>query len=250
MKTMSWSMHDGLAIYHVGAGVPIFLMPGPHRFARPGLPTTDALITGLNALGREVVTFDPPGSGRSTRPARLGMQEMEDCTDELLDICGEVGAVDAIGHSMSGLALLAYTIERPQRVKRLVLIGTGASGHAYMTAAGALWNRSHPHFWRMAALGILHVIWPYLGPERLLNNFIHRESFVDARLAQSAKISVGDWFRPKEGRTDWHTVARRLDYVPRLAQIAAPTLIMCGRYDTQHPSPSIQRRGGVREGSV
>ena len=30
-------------------------------------------------------------------------------------------------------------------------------------------------------------------------------------------------------------MARRLDYVPRLAQIAAPTLIMCGRYYPQYP---------------
>jgi pimeloyl-ACP methyl ester carboxylesterase len=162
------------------------------------------------------------------------MQEMRDCTDELLDICDEI-AVDAIGHSMSGLALLAYAIERPRRIKRLVLIGTGASGHAYMTAAGALWNNSHPHFRKMATLGILHVVWPCLGPERLLNNFIHCESFVDARLAQRAKISVGDWFRRKEGRSDWHRVARRLDYTAGLAQIATPTLIVCGRYDPQFP---------------
>jgi proline iminopeptidase len=234
-RTAPWATHDGLAVYRVGVGAPIFLMPGPHRFARPGLPTTDALIDGLIALGREVITFDPPGSGRSSRAARLGMEEMLDCADEALDVCGVDEAVDAVGHSMSGLAVLAYAIERPRRVRRLVLIGTGSGGRAYMTAPGALWNRSHPHFWGMAALGVLHIVWPRLGPERWLNNFIHRESFVDARLADVATISAGDWLRPKEGRTDWHWVARRLNYAPKLAEIAVPTLILCGRLDPQCP---------------
>ena len=70
-----------------------------------------------------------------------------------------------LGHSMSGLALLAYAIERPRRIKRLVLVGTGSGGHAYMSAAGALWNRNHAHFWRMALLGMPHIVWPRLGPD-------------------------------------------------------------------------------------
>jgi proline iminopeptidase len=232
---MVWSIHNGLAVYRFGRGEPIFVMPGPHRFARPGLPMTNALIDGLLALHREVITFDPPTSGRSTRRARLGMQEMHDCTDETLDVTGTVGAVDAVGHSMGGLALLAYAIERPRRIRRLVLIGTGSGGHAYMTAPSALWNRSHPHFWRLALLGMLHVIWPRLGPERWLNNFIHRESFVDPHLADVRTITPADWFRPREGRTDWHRIAKRLNYTPRLGQITSPTLLLCGRHDPQFP---------------
>ena len=75
---MRIDIRNGLAIYRIGEGEPILLMPGPHRFARPGLPLTDALIDGLVGLDRQVVTFDPPGSGRSTRRARLGMEEMID----------------------------------------------------------------------------------------------------------------------------------------------------------------------------
>jgi pimeloyl-ACP methyl ester carboxylesterase len=98
-----WSMHSGLAVYRFGQGERILLMPGPHRFARPGLATTDALINHLTGMGRQIITFDPPGSGRSTRPAQLSMREMHDCADEALDVGGVVGGVDAVGHSMSGL---------------------------------------------------------------------------------------------------------------------------------------------------
>ena len=117
-------------------------MPGPHRFARTGLRATDVLVNGLTALGRRVITLDPPGSGLWRRPARLGMQEMLDCADEALEISGVNEHLDAVGHSMSGLALLAYAIERPRRIGRLVLIGTGSGGPAYMTAPGALWNQT------------------------------------------------------------------------------------------------------------
>jgi len=235
VTTMTVSMHDGLAIYRVGAGAPMLLMPGPHRLARAGFQATDVLIAGLTNLGREVITFDPPGSGRSIRPARLSMGEMLDCADEALDVGGFSTPVDAIGHSMSGLAVLAYAIERESRVARLVLIGTGSGGRSYLAADGALWNRSHPHFWCMAALGVLHMVWPRLGAEHLLMNFIRRESFVDARLADVTPISVSDWLRPREGRTDWHQVARRLDYAPNLSRIRVPTLILCGAHDPQFP---------------
>ena len=149
------------------------------------------LIEGLTALGRQVISFDPPASGRSNRPMRLSMSEMHDCADEALAVCGISGPVDAVGHSMGGLAVLAYAIERPDRVRRLVLIGTGTGGRAYMTAPGALWNRSHPQFWRLAALGILQMVWRRRAPEKILNDFIHRQSFVDQRWAGSTTSGSG-----------------------------------------------------------
>jgi pimeloyl-ACP methyl ester carboxylesterase len=102
------------------------------------------------------------------------MPKMHQCADEALDLCGVTGPVDALGHSMGGLALLAYAIEGPGRVKRLVLVGTGSGGPAYMGAPGALWNRSHPAFWRMALLGILHILWPRLAPQQMMLNFIRK----------------------------------------------------------------------------
>ena len=33
LNAMAWSIHDGLGVYRFGHGEPIFLMPGPHRFA-------------------------------------------------------------------------------------------------------------------------------------------------------------------------------------------------------------------------
>jgi 2-hydroxy-6-oxonona-2,4-dienedioate hydrolase len=246
-----YAVHDGLAFYRLGSGQPVFLMPGPHRFQKPGDRTADALIGGLTQLGRQVITFDPPESGQSTRPARLGMAEMHQCANEALDVGGVSGPVDVLGHSMGGLAVLAYAIEQPARVKRLVLVGTGSGGPAYMQAPGALWNRSHPAFWRMALLGILHILWPRLGPQQIMLNFIERHSFHDPSQAEPEKVTWRDWLRPKRGRTDWHRVARKLDYVPRLGEIQAPTLILCGRYDPQYPPAcSEELAAGIRNAQV
>ena len=66
-------------------------------------------------------------------------------------------------------------------------------------------------------------------------NLVERESFVDPRLARPQPVSWRDWFAPKRGRTDWHKVARRLDYRPRIGGIGAPTLLLCGRHDPQYP---------------
>jgi 2-hydroxy-6-oxonona-2,4-dienedioate hydrolase len=234
-KPESYTVHDGLAVYRFGSGLPVLLMPGPHRLEQPGYRNADALIAGLTSLGRQVITFDPPASGHSTRPSRLGMAEMHQCADEALEVGGAAGPVDALGHSMGGLALLAYAIEQPARISRLALVGTGSGGPAYMQAPGALWNRSHPAFWRLALLGMLHILWPRLGPQKLMLNFIQRYSFYDSSRAQPELINLCDWLRPKRGRTDWHRIARKLEYAPRLGEIEAPALILVGRYDPQYP---------------
>jgi proline iminopeptidase len=244
-------IRDGLAVYRIGEGAPILLMPGPHRYQIPGDGSAAPLIAGLVALGREVISFDPPASGRSTRPMRLSMSEMHDCADEALEISGISGPVDAVEHSMAGLTVLAYAIERPERVRRLVLIGTGTGGRAYMSARGALWNRTHPHFGRLASLGILQLIWRRRATEVMLNDFVLRESFVDKSFARRTPLHASDWFRPRGGHTEWHDIARRLDYGPRLREIDVPTLILCGRHDPQYaPACSEELADGIRGSQI
>lgn len=105
-----------------------------------------------------------------------------------------------------------------------------------MHAPGALWDRSHPRFWALAPLGVLHLARPNLATERLVNNLIERESFHDQRLARPDAIGPGDWLRRRQGRGGaWHRLARKLDYTPRLGELRVPTLVLCGRHDPRYP---------------
>jgi proline iminopeptidase len=232
-----YTVSNGLAVYNFGDGEPVLLMPGPHRYQQPGDRTADALIEGLVLLGRQVITFDPPESGCSTRPSQLGMAEMHQCADEAIEVCAASQPVDAVGHSMGGLAVLAYTIEQVSRVKRLILIGTGSGGPAYMKAPGALWNRGHPAFWRMASIGLLYSLWPNLATEQMMRKIINRHSFYDPSHLVEERVRWRDLLAARQGRgSEWHRVARKLDYAPRLSAIDVPTLILCGGHDPQFPS--------------
>ncbi len=226
---------NGLALYRIGEGEPILLMPGPHRFQIPGDGSAQLLIDGLLSLGRQVISFDPPQSGNSTRRAHLSMEEMHQCADETLDALEIATPVDAIGHSMGGLTVLAYTLERPSSIRRLILVGTGSGRRAYMDMSGALANPRHPRFWGMGLRALLHLALPCRASETLMNNYIERCSFVDQQYVVRQPVRSGDWLRPRTGRADWHRIASKLDYAPRLSEITSPTLILCGRHDSQFP---------------
>lgn len=239
-------VRDGLAVYREGAGRPVLLMPGPHRFQIPGDGSAGPLIEGLVRIGHQVISFDPPGSGRSTRPSRLSMEEMHACADESLAVAGIPDPIAVMGHSMGGLVALAYALDHPERIERLVLVGTGTGGRAYMGAPGALWNASHPGFPGLAALGILSQLWRTRGPETVLNNYISARSYVERSLAPRMPVRAADWFAPRRGRQDWHRIARRLDYGPRIGEIAVPTLVLCGRKDPQYaPACSEELAAGI-----
>jgi hypothetical protein len=54
-------IHDGLAVCRFGSGEPVFLMPGPHRFQKPGDRTADTPI-GIGWQGNWTM---PPAWARS-----------------------------------------------------------------------------------------------------------------------------------------------------------------------------------------
>jgi len=228
-------VHEGLAVYAFGSGEPVLLMPYPHAASVVGSLTLTALIEELRTLGRKVITFDPPGAGRSTRPMRLGMPEMLRCAEEALILCSVSEPTDVMGHSQGGFASLAFAIERPERVQRLALVGAGAGGPSWMRAPGAIWNRSHPDFWRFGLLSSLYWVTRRQAAQKLMYNLIFGDSYVDQARFIPERISPLDWIRSAHPRTQWALVARRLDYTPRLGGVHAPTLLLVERHDPQMP---------------
>lgn len=230
-------MVDGLAVYEIGQGHPLFLMPYPHASASSATAETPfaALLAGLP---RQVLTFDPPGAYRSTRRSRAGMPEMLACALEALTALGISEPVDLIGHSMSGLCALGLAVEHPERVRRLVLVGS-------VSGFPAVRRWSIPHnwrwwrdreFWQAAWWGFrLFSGWNNLAVHKRLNNLVKAASFVDKRLAALEAIEPGDEQRPPPERDDWFITLRGVDYKDRLPDVRAPALLCVGRHDPQTP---------------
>ncbi|KMO45002.1 hydrolase [Methylobacterium tarhaniae] len=98
-----------------------------------------------------VLAYDHRGHGRSTLPAEpAGRTDWQDVTNDLIALLDrlEGGPLVLIGHSMGGTASLLAAAERPERVRRLVLLDPviqpperRGEGHAGL-AEGALKRRS------------------------------------------------------------------------------------------------------------
>jgi proline iminopeptidase len=200
----------------------------------------DRLSDLLVGAGYTVVSFDPPGAYRSSRPMRGDMAEMLGCCGEALDVAGVRPPALVVGHSMGSLCALGLAIERPGLVARLVLVGS-------MSGFPALLRWSVPHNWRpwrdqewwqclwwgtrqMLGLGTL-------ATYRRLDNLVERASVVDPALAEVFAVEHGDERRPQPARAIWLQTVRKVDYRHRLAEVGAPTLVLVGRHDPQTPMP-------------
>jgi pimeloyl-ACP methyl ester carboxylesterase len=242
------TVQNGLAVYVFGEGEPLLLMPYPHAATVVGGRALTSLIEGLEAFGRKVVTFDPPGSGRSTRRMRLDMSEMLECAEEALGVCGVSKPVDVMGHSQGGFASLAFALQLPGRVRRLVLVAAGAGGPSWLGAQGAIWNSSHPDYWHFGLLSSVYLLTRRLAAQKLMYNLVFRDSYVERVRFAPSPIPLKDWVLPAHPRTRWALVARNLDYRPRLGEVSVPTLLLAGRHDPQMPpSCSEELDRGISE---
>jgi 3-oxoadipate enol-lactonase len=82
---------------------------------------------------RRVLAFDNRGTGLSSKPpGPYSIEELADDAASVLDARG-LGAADVYGHSMGGFIALTLALWRPELVRSLVLVGTGAGpGYAPM----------------------------------------------------------------------------------------------------------------------
>jgi len=228
---------NGLAVYRRGVGPVVLVPPYPHASTRRPM-AEDGLADLLAGAGFSVVSFDPPGAYRSTRPMRGDMAEMLDCCAEALDICRIDPPVFVVGHSMSSLCALGLAIEQPGLVARLVLVGS-LSGFPAARRWGIPHNWSpwrDREWWQCMALGTRHILGlGNLATYRRLDNLVERASVVDPAAAEPFTIHSDDSQRPQPPRAIWLQTVRRVDYRRRLNEVRAPTLVMVGRHDPQTP---------------
>jgi pimeloyl-ACP methyl ester carboxylesterase len=110
------------------------------RFGTPGAPPLvftqhflgnlenfDPAITDALAPGREIILFDNVGVGRSTGTAPDTIDGMAADAMSFIAALG-LTTIDLLGHSMGGETAQLIALNRPDLVRRLVLVGTGPRG--------------------------------------------------------------------------------------------------------------------------
>jgi pimeloyl-ACP methyl ester carboxylesterase len=104
-------------------GTPIVLL----QHFMGNLDNYDPAITDALAKGREVILTDNAGVGLSTGAAAETVGGMARNATSLIDALG-LEQVDLFGFSMGGYVAQQIAVDRPELVRRLVLVGTGPRG--------------------------------------------------------------------------------------------------------------------------
>src|ERR1700756_1884877 len=91
------------------------------------LDNFDPAISDALVPGREIILFDNADVGRSTGTAPHTIAGMAADAISFIDGLG-LRSVDILGHSMGGEIAQLIALERPDLVRRLVLVGTGPRG--------------------------------------------------------------------------------------------------------------------------
>jgi pimeloyl-ACP methyl ester carboxylesterase len=104
-------------------GTPIVLL----QHFMGNLDNYDPAITDALAYGREVILTDNVGVGLSTGEAPETVAGMARDAASLIDALG-LEHVDLFGFSMGGYVAQQIAVDRPELVRRIVLVGTGPRG--------------------------------------------------------------------------------------------------------------------------
>ena len=232
------SVQDGLAVYSTGVGQVVLVFPYPHAHnSKPMIQSELAEI--FNLQGRKVITFDVPGAYRSTREPIGDMDEMLRSAEETLDRLGIDRPVDVVGHSMGSLAALAFAIERPERVRRLILVGSMSGFPAAIKNGlpGSAFQMTDLDYWKLVFWGMkVNSGRGSLALHKKLANLMGKAAYHDPSLFVPLEIEADDFKKGIPIRMIWgQNVYKKLSYADRLGEVKSPTLVLVGRYDTYTP---------------
>lgn len=164
--------------------------------------------------GFRVFALDLPGHGRSEGPGEQHIAAYAQAVCDWMDAVGVRRAV-FMGHSMGGAIAQTLALEASERVLGLVLVGTGAR---LRVAPAILEGTASEATFPQAVQTI--VDWAF-SPS------------TDARMVD---IAARRWaeVRPSVLHGDF-LACDRFDVIPRLKDIMAPTLVVCGEDDRLTP---------------
>lgn len=214
------------------SGDPVLLVAGADS---PGFRWTPTIVDPLVASGHRVVRFDHRDCGRSTRFGANDVYRLDDLVVDvvgLFDVLG-IEAAHVVGYSMGGMIGQLLGIDHPDRVTSLTLIGSspapgderlGGPDEAFVDAMTTRLFAGPPKD------DAGRIAWLVELDELLAGSAYPVERRRREELA-AAEIATG--WAPETGHgVAVHASPGRLE---RLADIAAPTLVVHGTDDPVFP---------------
>ena len=184
----------------------------------------DGQVEALAALGR-VVVFDGPGHGKSEPAPKFTLDDNTRALEDALDVVAP-GPVVLAGLSWGGMLGMRLALLDPGRVRALVLIDTNADPEE---------RRRQLKYRAMLA------IYERAGVPRWLVDKQVAPIMFGKKTVRERPAIVDAFYRDVNGysRAGVMTAAKaifwREDIVPRLGNVRAPSLVLCGRDDAATP---------------
>lgn len=210
-----------LAVFVVGEGDPLLLIPGLGARAAVFDP-----IIGDLAREHRVITFDPRGIGESGNGGDVTLQNMASDAVAVLDVA-DAGVAAVFGASMGGLIAQHVVVDHPDRVGRLMLAATAPGGdrgvdadpanQAALLGKGA---RTPEEAYRIACTVLYSRQFQRTHPE-----------FIEAQISERSRHPV----RAKVFAEQFNAMSQPDSSFERLAEVAAPTLVLHGTEDVVTP---------------
>lgn len=211
-----------------GPGTPLVVLNGGPGVDHTYLHCSDVWLK--LSEHRPVLFYDPRGTGRSTRLAAGQTCNYRDQLDDLAALLDHVGWAqpDLLGHSFGGNIAMGFVARRPDRVRRLILVDSGAPKDL---AESMLFDQLYPDVYERLdgftfaeALGdddafrasfMTYYTMLFYSPK-------HRDAFMATASADGVIRAVNEAL--------W-TDVKRYDLWPELAKFRLPTLVVTGRFD-------------------
>ncbi len=197
-----------------GQGEPLLLHSGVWAGARSWDPLRPQLA------GYRVISFDPPGIGRSAAPAYpLTMRGLASVGAALLDELG-IGSAHVLGLSFGGAVAQQMALSYPSRVRRLILASTVFGSPGMPGDAQALWHFLQSGHYDQKQL------------ERTAGIMFGGRLRTEPELIRSMPIR-----RPRDTRAGLYRMTSLVGWssLPWLWTIRHPALILCGDDDPITP---------------
>jgi proline iminopeptidase len=204
-------------------------------------------LEGLAGSDLTVLLYDQLGSGESDRPDDASLWVVERFVAELETVRTQLdlGRVHLLGQSWGGILALQYALDHPEGVKSLILSNTGASVPQIFAGMSRLRLELGPELF---ATMIKHEgAENFTDPEyeaavmQLLARHLRRSTpfEIERSIAEFKEImlplmdNLGPAYEAMWGPNEFLLTGPLVDWdvSQRLAEIGAPTLIVCGWYD-------------------